>query len=410
MKNDILPPPKRPTAPSETPVVQLPPVVPPSGEPIRVADPSPVTQDGSSQESVPPQANTDSPKNNRKLLLNMLAVFTGLVLIAAMLVGWYLLMLQPATSEPADKVRITIAENSSLSQIGQLLEDQKIIRSGAAFAIHSRVNGVSDKLQAGVFSLSPNESTPVITGHLLAGSSDQYAVTFYPGATLNIASSTTDQTPSHRQVLERLNFSKEEIDEAFAASYDHPLLAEKPASADLEGYIYGETYMVASGASVKQVLSRTFDEYYARLQEHGVISGFKEQGLTLHEGITLASIVQREVSNAADQRQVAQVFYRRLATDMPLGADATFVYAAGKMGVQPSVDLDSPYNTRKYGGLPPGPISSPGVGALRAVAAPADGDYLYFVSGDDGTNYFSRTLEEHEAKTKQYCQANCRLF
>ena len=95
---------------------------------------------------------------------------------------------------------------------------------------------------------------------------------------------------------------------------------------------------------------------------------------------------------------------------MPLGADATFVYAAKQAGKQPTVDFDSLYNTRTHKGLPPGPISAPGVHALRAVAAPAQGDYLYFVSGDDGKNHFTRTLAEHEAATRQYCIKNCALF
>jgi UPF0755 protein len=107
---------------------------------------------------------------------------------------------------------------------------------------------------------------------------------------------------------------------------------------------------------------------------------------------------------------VAQIFFKRLREGMPLGADATFVYAANKAGVAPTVDLDSPYNTRIHAGLPPGPISAPGLAALQGVAQPAEGDYLYFVSGDDGKNYYSRTAEEHEANTREHCKINCSLF
>src|SRR5207248_2549788 len=102
---------------------------------------------------------------------------------------------------------------------------------------------------------------------------------------------------------------------------------------------------------------------------------FQKQGLNLYQGITLASIIQREVPGAADQKQVAQVFLTRLGMEMPLGSDVTYQYAAKKMGVTPSPDLDSPYNTRKYPGLPPGPIASPGLTALQAVANPAAGNY-----------------------------------
>ena len=94
---------------------------------------------------------------------------------------------------------------------------------------------------------------------------------------------------------------------------------------------------------------------------------------------------------------------------MQLGSDVTFIYAATQDGKAPTVNYDSPYNTRVHTGLPPGPISNPGLGALMAVAEPAEGDYLYFVSGDDGMTHFSHTEEEHVAATKQYCIKNCEL-
>jgi len=129
----------------------------------------------------------------------------------------------------------------------------------------------------------------------------------------------------------------------------------------------------------------------------------------LYQGITLASIIQREVSGTKDQSQVAQVFYSRLAQGTPLGSDVTYQYAAKKLGVTPSPSLDSPYNTRKYAGLPPGPIATPGLSALQAVATPAPGDYLYFLSGDDNVTYFARTDAEHEANIQNHCHKKCLL-
>jgi UPF0755 protein len=127
----------------------------------------------------------------------------------------------------------------------------------------------------------------------------------------------------------------------------------------------------------------------------------------LYEGITLASIVQREASTPADQQQVAQVFYSRLAIGMQLGSDVTYQYIADKTGVARDPGLDSPYNTRRYTGLPPGPIAVPGSSALLAVANPAEGDYLYFLAGDDGATYFARSLAEHEANIVDHCAVNC---
>lgn len=114
------------------------------------------------------------------------------------------------------------------------------------------------------------------------------------------------------------------------------------------------------------------------------------------------------MSKEDDRPLVAQVFLRRLQVGMPLGSDPTAFYGAIIAGQEPSLPYDSPYNTRMHGGIPPGPISNVAEGSLRAVAFPADTDYLYFVAGDDGTTHFSRTLKEHEELTRKFCTELCR--
>ena len=145
------------------------------------------------------------------------------------------------------------------------------------------------------------------------------------------------------------------------------------------------------------------------LEQNQLQEAFAEQGLSLYEGITLASIIQREAIGG-DEPQIAQVFYSRLSIGMELGSDVTYQYIADKTGVARDVNLDSPYNTRRYVGLPPGPIASPGVDALLATANPAEGDYLYFLSGDDDVTYFARTLEEHETNIREHCQQKCQII
>jgi UPF0755 protein len=348
-------------------------------------------------------------------ILIILGVFIAIGLAC---LSWYFLSLRPVASGDVDKIRVTINKGDLPIEIAQLLEEKQIIRSANAFYLHARIAGVSSKLQPGTFSLSPAESTQQITTHLLTGNTEEYSVTFYPGATLNIASTSPKGTPSHRQVLERLGFEKAEIDEAFAADYSQTyptLFMDKPAGADLEGYIYGQTYRVASAATVKDILMRTFAEYELQIKQNDLVAAFKRQNLNLYQGLTLASIVQREVRAPAsdepsgDQKQVAQVFFTRLNSGMMLGSDVTYHYAADKMGVPRDHTLKSPYNTRINAGLPPGPIASPGITALKAVAAPAPGDYVYFLSGDDDKTYFATTNEEHEANIVNHCVYKCSL-
>lgn len=399
--NDFLPP-KRPLSPSAQLGVPRP-VPTMSPRPLGPVVPS-VTQPVPQEpllEQPPRPLLIDAPKRSKKkTILRILIGLIVVVLLAALaLVVWYKMELMAVASQSTDKVQIQIASGSTPTQMGQLLEEKKLIRSGFVFDFYTRISGTRMKLQAGTYSFSPTESTEQIVATLVSGKVDQFSITFLPGATL----------AEDRAGLIKAGFNVSDVDAALKKTYNLPLFAGKPVSADLEGYIYGETYKFNSDATVEQVLTRTFDEFYAQVTQNDLINGFKKQGLTFYQGITLASIIQREVPNATDQKQVAQIFFKRLSMGMPLGSDVTYQYAAKKLGVTPSPSIDSPYNTRLYTGLPPGPIATPGLSALEAVAAPASGDYLYFLSGDDNITYYARTSEEHDQNIQNHCQVKCAL-
>jgi UPF0755 protein len=399
--NDILPPKRplnRPTGapsrppqqPQARPVGQTPVLPPrPSGTPVTPLQPK------------PPVVIASKPHTVRKVILWIVAGLVACVIAAAGAAWiWYNQALQPLNPAAQEKIRVTVAPGSAPADIGQLLEEKKLIRSKYAFDIYTRLSDTRNKLQAGTYNLSPSESLEAIVTHLVAGRVDELKLTFLPGATV----------ADNKKVLQEAGYSSEEVEKAFSKTYDHPLFADKPEGTDLEGYIYGETYNFSGDASVEDILKVTFDHYYDVIQEDALVDGFSKQGLNLYQGITLASIIQREVPSATDQKQVAQVFLSRLSIDMMLGSDVTYQYAAKKLGVAPTPTLDSPYNTRKYAGLPPGPIATPGRSALQAVAHPATGDYLFFLSGDDDVTYFGRTSEEHDANIRNHCQKKCAVL
>ena len=343
----------------------------------------------------------DNPrKSAKKIVLWCFGVLIVLIVAcAAAAYGWYVMALAPVNSQNSEKTRVEIVEGSSPSDIGDLLEEKQLIKSSFAFDLYTRLSGTRSQLQAGTYSLMQSESTEQIVKHLVSGNVDEFSITFLPGATL----------ADNRKGLIKAGYSEAEVDAALKKTYDHPLFASKPSTADLEGYIYGETYSFSADATVEEVLVRTFDEFYAKIQANDLIAGFEKQGLNLYEGITLASIIQREVPEAGDQKQVAQVFFKRLKMDMQLGSDVTAYYGADKIGVSRSVGVDTPYNTRIHKGLPPGPIGTPGLTALQAVAAPASGNYVYFLSGDDEVTYFAVTNDEHEENIKNHCQVKCSI-
>ena len=348
----------------------------------------------------------------KKCIKNRTVLFvSGLIL--AIIVGsvagsfaWYNNQLRPVGSDISQLKLITIENGSTPGQVGRLLESESIIRSSTAFDIYARLSGQQNKLQAGTYRLSPAESTQQIIEHLVNGSVDEFSITFYPGATL-VDNTDTKKKYDVTTVLKNAGYSSADISAALGADYDSPLFAGRPSSADLEGYIYGQTYNFSTGAKLTDILNRTFEEFYSVVQDNNLVKKFSDHGLNLYQGITLASIVQREASDPTDQKQVAQVFLTRLSIGMILGSDVTYQYIADKTGVQRDPNLDSPYNTRRFGGLPPGPIAAPGLSALLAVANPAKGDYLYFLAGDDKKVYFAKTLAEHEANIINHCAVNC---
>ena len=363
-----------------------------------------------------PVSEEETPKSTRwswrrKFLavLGLLSIVTLIGIIVGLV--WYQQALSPVSGDvTSSRVQLTIEAGSTPSQIGDLLIAKQLIRSKAAFDIYTRLSGTQNKLQAGSYRLSPTESTQEIIKHLISGKVDEFTLTFYPGATLT---DTTDRAENKKvdvtTILKRAGYKDDEISAALKKTYNHPVFASKPVSADIEGYVYGETYNFSTSASVEEILTRTFDELYKEIQNNKLEEGYKAQGLSLYEGITLASIIQREVPSAKDQKQVAQVFLKRYRQNMMLGSDITAYYGADKKGVERTVQVDTPYNTRLHTGLPPGPIAAPGLSALLAVASPAPGDYLYFLSGDDEVTYFARTNEEHEANIKNHCTVKCAI-
>ena len=216
--------------------------------------------------------------------------------------------------------------------------------------------------------------------------------------------------------LIKTGYSPEEVDAALEADYDFDFLKDRPEGATLEGYLYGETHEFYKSATVEEIIEVFLAEMERIITENDLETKYAAQGLSLHEGITLASIVQKEAPSP-EQPTVAQVFLSRLAYGIPLGSDVTVSYALDTIDPdrtiytdnQAALEVDSCYNTRLYGGLPCGPISNPGLTALIAVAEPSDTTYLYFLTGDDGIMYYSNTESEHIQNTALYCQELCNI-
>ena len=389
---------RRPLPPAQPPMQPIPrPVVAPV---VEAPAPQPIEGSG-----LPPK----KTKKSKKWLVIIASILLVIGLAVAGAWMWYQSQLGPVNASDKNKVQVVI-EAGTPTTIAETLHDKGVIRNKDAFLVYTRISGVQNNLQAGTYMLSPSDSTQKIVDHLIKGSADDtFSITFYPGATLVDRVTKQDKRIDVTSVLERAGYSSEDISAALSKTYDHPLFQDKPATADLEGYVFGETYEFTAGTKVEDILKRTFDEFYKYVESENLVALFKQQNLSLYEGITLASVVQRE-SGGDDKAQIAQVFYSRLKIGMMLGSDVTYQYIADKTGVTRSPNLDSPYNTRRYTGLPPGPIATPGLSSLKAVASPAPGDFIYFLSGDDHVTYYATTLEGHEANIRNHCQEKCQII
>lgn len=335
------------------------------------------------------------------LKLAILITPVTIVFILTGIVGvnkWYNESLQPLSVIATENVSVEIPEGSNARDIGKLLDEKELIRNATAFAWYVDREGLRQQLQAGTYQLNAAYSVPDIVTILAEGKIDTSLVTIIPGKRLD----------EIRSALIKSDFDAAEVDAALNKSYNHPLLASRPKNASLEGYIFPETYQLTSGSSLDSLFTRAFDEFYSLINQD-MKDGFRDNNLNLYEAITLASIIEKEVDNDKDRPIVAQIFLKRLNEGLRLDSDVTFFYAAAIDGQKPTVDYDSPYNTRVNAGLPPGPISNFSISALQAVAAPANTDYLYFVAGDDGKTYFAKTLEKHEENVQKYCIELCKL-
>jgi len=351
----------------------------------------------------------------RRLWIFILPVMIAVMGLAALGGAlWYRQALTPIDNNNHSVTRISVKQGDTSASIADELVQKKLIRNALAFSFYVRWHGLSGKFQSGVYSVKPSQTAAEIAQHLTSGKSDEVSVTFYPGSTLDIKARNSDGREV-ASVLKNLGFSNEDIKKAFSATYTSDVFAGRPAGSSLEGYIYGETFYVLPNESAEQILLRSIRQLEKVAKEYKLEEKFKARGLTLYQGITLASIVQKEsigCGSAAiceDQRQIASVFYNRLKANMALGSDVTYQYVADRDGIVRSPDIDSPYNTRRHKGLPPGPIATPSLSALNAVADPAATDYLYFLSGDNDVTYFSKTNEGHEANIRQHCQKKCQI-
>lgn len=344
------------------------------------------------------------PRRSRKKLW-LISVPIALIVAVIVTAGvWYTQNIRPVDLQNGTEGSqvVSIREGTTDDEISTTLEEMGLIRSAVAYRLYVRFNGLQGQMQAGGYELSPQMSVATIAKKLTTGDVAITLLTILPAQRI-------DQI---EEVFLEAGYTQDEITTALnPENYSgHPALADLPELSGLEGYLYPETFHVTPTTPLQEVIEQSLDLTAAVLTPQLVSDLQTAHGLDVHQAVIMASIVEREVSNPEDRTKVAQVFVKRYKQNIALGSDPTALFGALLFGIEPSVFADTPYNTRLYPGLPPGPINNVSAESLRAVAYPADTDFLFFVSGDDGNTYFSNTQAEHEALAAEHCIELCRSY
>ena len=329
----------------------------------------------------------------KKFLGFVLLVLVGAGAAAAWL---YLRVNQPYRGYTAAEQFVEIPQGAGSLGIGERLVAAGVVRDMATFRTAVSMSRKGRQLKAGEYRFD-RELTPFeVIDKLARGEVYVITVTFPEGLTV----------AEMARIVEAHGLGTAA---AFvqAAKDPAPIRDLDPAAKDLEGYLFPETYALprrTDAARLVRLMAARFEKVFTPELRQAAAA----RNLTVRQVVTLAAIVEKETAKADERPLVAAVYTTRLRIGMPLQCDPTVIYALVKAGRydgnlhKDSLSFDSPYNTYRYPGLPPGPIASPGRASLEAAVHPADADYLYFVSRNDGSHAFARTLEEHNRNVQKF--------
>jgi UPF0755 protein len=320
------------------------------------------------------------------------------LIAGALVLLFFLFLFRPADPFDSSVKEITIPAGASTRNVERILTENKILPRLSIFRPLLRLTGLQGEVKAGVYALSPADPLPVVVAKLLSGQIiplKEIQVTFPEGASIyKMGLNLKEKGFKDWQKFQAM------VNEGIGADLRqrHWTIFKYIPSESLEGYLFPDTYRVFPDASAEVLAEAILGRFEA------VILPYWEQNknktkLTLHETLTLASIIEKEAQQPEERPVIASVFYNRLKIGMPLAADPTIKYALerpSKIVYLDQLSVRSPYNTYKRRGLPPGPICNPGLDSFKAAIYPAKTDYLFFVAKNDGSHIFSKTWQEHQ--------------
>ena len=356
-------------------------------------------------------------KKENNMVKKIVLIIVAVLILTLSIAGFYAYQYFTSSLKPLDSsnqklVQVEIPQGSSSKQIGQILEKNKIIKSGLVFSYYVKMNNKAN-FQAGYYQMSPSMTLEAITNSLEEGGTDEPVsladakITVPEGYSVDqIAELFSKETKLPKDDF--LNVMKDEdFFNELVKKYPDLLTSAKEAKDvryRLEGYLYPATYYYYKDVPIKDMITQMVDKTNQVLAPY--YDQIKEKKMTVQEVLTLASLVEKEGVTPDDRRKIAQVFLNRLAIDMPIQSDISILYAMDEHKVHLSekdTQVDSPYNLYTNKGTGPGPFNNPSQQAIESVLNPEATDALYFLADvSTGKVYYAKTYDEHLANKKEY--------
>ena len=292
-----------------------------------------------------------------------------------------------------------VEPGQTLAEVAQNLEVAGLIKSSLAFKIYAKIRGWQSRLIAGNHLLAKNMASREILRLLISRDNlkNERSITVIEGWRLE---EIADYLAANN-IVPKKDFLAAALTTDWQNQYGFLKGVETKT---LEGFLFPDTYRLFLNATAKDIVKKMLDNFDHKLTDQ-MRSDLTQAGRNILAVVNLASIIEKEVPKNEDKKMVADIFLKRLKANIALQSDATINYLTQKGQVQPTLAdlaIDSPYNTYKYRGLPPGPIANPGLGSIEAVIYPTKNSYYYFLTTDNGTVIYSQTYEEHLANKAKY--------
>ena len=329
-----------------------------------------------------------------KVKSTLLPIFAGIIIFIWMAAGFFYHQATISVGENTQTIILSIPPGATLKKISTDLKGLSLIRNASAFRLLANIRQKQTHIQVGEYELNQSMLPMDILKAITSGKTVLHPVTIPEGYRISeIAELLTKTISINKEIFIKESRNKDLLNKL------------NITSKSLEGYLFPETYHFSKHTSEKKIIQTMLNTFQQRMKTKKIQHQIQSSDMSLHEIITLASLIEKETGMNGERKHISSVFHNRLKRKMRLQTDPTVIYAIENFDGnirKKDLAIDSPYNTYRYKGLPPGPIASPGIKSIVAALNPIKTNHLYFVSKKDGSHQFSSSLKEHNRAVQKY--------